>query len=51
MPTAQYKSGDGREATLDYPEGYEAPRIIAIPRKNLSDNGTTQQYFYKEDPK
>jgi hypothetical protein len=49
MPEAEYVSSDGRRATLSYPSGYEAPRVLTVPRKNEHDNGTTQQYFYRED--
>lgn len=55
MPTAEYYSlgepeGQERTATLEFPEGYNAPPIIQIPRQ-MPGGTTKQQYFRRKDLK
>lgn len=38
-------------ATVEVPDTHELPRMIQVAKKNSHDNGTTQQYFYREDVK
>jgi hypothetical protein len=50
MSTATYvDSSKLYAAVVSVPKTHELPRMIVLAKKNVNDEGTTQQYFYRED--